>query len=116
MDSAVSFGSTLLGAFLGRRSVLGRAATSARSAGRARREALDVGRAEETAAAIGEQLRELESRFEFDLAEAQARLDPLAEELETLTVRLKKTGISLRLVALAWAPYWEAEDGASPAW
>lgn len=39
------------------------------------------------------------------------------EDLEIVTVKPKKTDISLRTVALAWAPYWRMQDGSrSPAW
>ena len=37
--------------------------------------------------------------------------DPMAEELETVTVRPKKSDITVALVALAWAPVWRDDRG-----
>jgi len=35
----------------------------------------------------------------------------MAEELETVTVRPKKSDITVALVALAWAPVWRDDRG-----
>jgi hypothetical protein len=44
-------------------------------------------------------------------------MDPLLESLETLAVRPNKEDISVSVVALAWAPYWQTEKGGiEPAW
>jgi hypothetical protein len=116
LSAAVSVGATLLGAFLGRKtfsaSTLGRAGTAVRSIGRTRKESEDVARAAETLEAMEQQRAELESQFQAEAAALQARLDPLAEPLETITIRPRKTAISVRLVALAWAPH---RDG-RPVW
>jgi len=41
----------------------------------------------------------------------------LSEALEPVTVRPTKQNISVRLVALAWAPWWKIGDGEpTPAW
>ena len=121
LSTALSVGATLLGAFLGRKAVsastVGRAASAARSAGRLRREQQDIERASETVAALQQRLAELEAEFQSEVAAAEAASDPLSEALETVEVRLKKANISVRLVALAWAPYRQAADGsAAPAW
>ena len=56
METMVSFGTAILGAFLGRKTVSSRSATrfgtAVKSAGRMRKERLDVARARETAAAV----------------------------------------------------------------
>jgi len=47
----------------------------------------------------------------------QSMVDPLTENLETITIKPKKTNISVQLVALVWTPYWCDEQGtATPAW
>jgi len=47
----------------------------------------------------------------------QSRADPLKEELETITIKPKKTDISVQLCALVWAPYWsDAQGTLTPAW
>ncbi|MFN0167766.1 MAG: ATP-binding protein [Bryobacteraceae bacterium] len=106
VQSALSAGAGLLGAFLGRKTFsvtnLNRAATAARSVGRVVRESGDVGRAEENVQAIDQQMQELNSQFETEAA--AVRSDPAQEAIETLSVRLKKTNISVQLVALGWVP------------
>lgn len=121
MQTAVSVGATLLGAFLGRKKLstgtIGRATTAARGVGRSARQAQDVGRAREDAAALQAQLEALEAELEREAEALTSSLDPLAEELQTVSIRPKKTNIEVRLVVLAWAPYWQEAGGpAEPAW
>jgi hypothetical protein len=107
----------VLGAILGRKTIstgtIGRATTAARGVGRSYKESQDVARAQETAAAVKQQAEELDARMREEVAELEARLDPAAEQLETISVRPKKTDIDVRPVSLIWAPYWEAA-GAQP--
>lgn len=121
LQSAVSIGTTLLGAFFGRKlvskSTIGGLGTAARSMSRSYKESQDVGRATETVEAMKQQLAELDAQFQKDRDELAARMDPASEPLETASARPKKTGISVQLLALAWAPYWRGEDGREePAW
>jgi hypothetical protein len=107
LQTAVSFGATVVGAiFGGRRRLgsLGRATTAVRGASRSVKQHQDVARAQETAAALNEQLTDLESELEAELAAAGAAADAATETLETVTVRPKKTGVSVHLVALVWGP------------
>jgi hypothetical protein len=103
MRAAVSVAGGVLGALFGRKSILGSAGAVAGSAGRVQRERGDVTRAAETVEAVREQLESLRARVEAEIAELQARTDPASEELETVAVRLKKTNIAVRFVALVWA-------------
>jgi hypothetical protein len=109
MDTLISVGSTLLGAFLGRKTVsagtVGKAATAMRSAGRAMGQAGDVTRAQETVEAVQQQLRELEAQFQGELAAATASTDPATQSIETLELRPTRTNINVRLIALVWLPY-----------
>ena len=41
----------------------------------------------------------------------ESKVDPMAETLEKVVVKPKKTNISVSLVALAWAPYWRIATG-----
>jgi hypothetical protein len=105
MQTAVSVGSTLLGAFLGRKimsgSTVGRAATAARSASRASKEAKDVDRAREVLNTASGQLSELENRFkqELELLKFDA-----SEPFETLTIKPRKQDITVQVLTLAWTP------------
>ncbi len=115
-NTITSIGSTLLGAFTGRK-VSGRAATALRQAGRTASQRGDIKRAEETVEAVDAQIQELEAQFQEEVARIDSALDPQSEVLETVSIRPKKTDINLQLVALAWAPYWQDSEGTlKPAW
>jgi hypothetical protein len=64
LQTAISFGATLLSSFMGRKAInmstLGRATTTARGVGRSFKEADDVTRAQESLAAVEQQLAELD--------------------------------------------------------
>ena len=72
LQTATSFGSTILGAIFGRKlrsaTNVSRAATSVRSAGRVAREQADVARAEENAAALRQQSLDLDAEFQTEVA------------------------------------------------
>jgi hypothetical protein len=108
MQTAISVGATVLGAFLGRKlggaGTVGRAATAARGASRAARERADIARADESADAIRADLAALEAEFADDAARLQAEHDPAALAIERLEVRPKKSAVSVTRVALAWVP------------
>ena len=121
LQTALSFGATIFSALLGRKTVsrssIGRASTTVSRAGRILKEKKDVERAEETLEVLQEQVAELQALLTEEIDRIQASLDPITEALETFTVRPNKSGISVSLVTLAWAPYWQdPKGGLSPAW
>ena len=71
MDTAISFGTAILGAVLGRKKIsttsASRVGTAMKSAGRMRKEAQDVEQAKETAAAVQEEMKALEVQFEREV-------------------------------------------------
>jgi hypothetical protein len=121
MQTAISFGATLLSSFLGRKAIsltsLGRATSAARGVGRSMKEAQDVDRAEETVAAVNQQLADLDAEFKDETAAIEKSIDPQSEQLETVSLKPRKANISVKLLTLAWAPYWHNAQGqAAPAW
>ena len=121
MQAAISVGASILGAFLGRKTVsaanIGRATTAIRGAGRAIKESKDVGQAEENVSALQQQLADLESQFKTEADALAAATDPLNEKLETVSLKPTKANIVVKLVALAWTPHWRDSGGATvPAW
>ena len=96
MQTAISMGSTLLGAILGKgRSKLGhisRASTAARGATRAMKESTDVGAAQEKLAAAQEEAAALEADLEAQIADLAPPAPPLPE-----VVRLKLVPATLRI-------------------
>ena len=115
LQTAISVGATILGAFLGRKAInvstIGRATTAARGAGRVLKETQDVGRAKETVAAVDEALAALDAQFKAEADALGARTDPLTEPIETIALKPTRQNISVRLVALAWAPAWRDATG-----
>jgi hypothetical protein len=121
LQTALSVGATLLGAFTGRKtfssSTISKATGAARKVGRAFEESGDVSRANDTVESVQQQLADLQAQFEAESTALAEKVDPLAEALDTVTVKPKKTDILVQLVSLAWAPYWQDEQGNNtPAW
>ncbi|MGE3106823.1 MAG: ATP-binding protein [Phycisphaerales bacterium] len=120
LSSALSFGTAVLSAFLGRKTIragsVSKAASAVRGASRSAREAGDVHRAEETVEALRQQLSELQAQFDAEVEAGGAKVDPMMEELEEITVKPKKTNITVRAVVLAWAPYVERGGVVERAW
>jgi hypothetical protein len=118
-NTAISVGSTLLGAFLGRKTFsagnIGRATTAARGASRTYKESQDVSRAGENVEALEAQLADLQSQFDAESAQIAAALDPQREAFESFAVKPAKTDISVRTLVLAWAPHWRTAEGDAPA-
>ena len=121
MQTAISFGATLLSSFLGRKSVslstLGRATTAARGVGRSMKEVSDVNRAEESLQVIDQKLADLNEEFRLETEKLGQTFDPQTEQLETVSVKPTKANISVKLCGLVWAPYWQNSSGQLiPAW
>jgi hypothetical protein len=121
MQAAISVGASILGAFLGRKTIsatnIGRATTAIRGAGRAIKESQDVGRAEENVEALQQQLGILEAQFKSESESLAAATDPLNEKFESIAIRPTKSNIAIKLVTLAWTPYWRDGRGAlTQAW
>lgn len=121
MQAAVSVGASILGAFLGRKTIsatnIGRATTAIRGAGRVLKESQDVTLAQENVAALHQQLADLEAQFKAEIEALAAASDPMHEKLEPVSLRPAKADIAVKLVALAWTPQWRAPNGStSSAW
>jgi len=115
MQTVISVGATLLGAFVGRKiastGTIGRATTAARGAGRIMKEKEDVDRAKETVQTYQQRLQELETEFKTETDRLSGKTDPATEELQKISIRPAKKDILVRFVALAWLPYWQSRDG-----
>lgn len=121
LQTAISFGATILGALFGRKKAsvgnVGRAASTLRSAGRTARERGDVSRAEDNVEALNQKLLDLNEEFEREIAEVRDGADVDMLELEAITVRPKKSDITVDRCTLAWLPYVVTGDGqAEPAY
>jgi hypothetical protein len=121
VETMISFGTAILGAFMGRKAVSARSAsrmgTAMKSAGRMRKERMDVARAQETAAAVKHDMTELDERLQADIKSLEASFDPSTEELEEVMLNPKSTDITLAVFGLTWMPYRKDAGGRlSPDW
>jgi len=111
VDTAVSIGTSLLGAlFGGRRGAVSKAGTAARSAGRVFNEKDDVDRAEAGLEELQRERAALQATMEAEVAELTASLDPAVVELERIDVAPRKTDITVKALRLAWEPWRRDED------
>jgi hypothetical protein len=108
LSSVLSIGTSLLGAFMGRKTIsatnIGRIGTAARSAGRIGKERGDVGRATESVELLQQQIADLEAQFQREVDALSALTDPATEALDPVVIKPKKSNISVQLVALGWLP------------
>jgi len=106
VQTAISIGTTLLGALLGRKALsstnLGRAGTAVRSAGRVAREKADVGRAQEGVEVQSQRLSDLQNELELEIGKLQGELDPSVIDVETISVKARKSDTSVTPAALVW--------------
>ena len=109
LQTAISLGTTLLGALIGRktvsRSTLGKAATTAGRAGRMLKEGKDIERAKESVSRLTERLNELQNMLSEEIESIEAGLDPATEKFESKIIKPRKTDISISMVSLVWVPY-----------
>lgn len=115
LDTAMSIGSAIFGALLGRKKMsvgtLSRGRTAARGASRAWKEARDIDYAKEAVEELEEDLRELEEECREAVEELKESLDPGSEDLETVTVTPYKKDISVKALGLVWLPFRKVGEG-----
>jgi len=108
MQTAISIGTSVLGALFGRKlasaSTVGRVGTAARSASRAAREQGDVAAARERVEAEREALAALEGELEAAVDEVRAPVDAATFVIEALEVPPRKKDVTVERLALAWVP------------
>lgn len=104
MDMAVSIGTTLLGSIFGSRSRSG-VSRAARSASQLSKEKRDIERAEEKVAKIHQQIQDLEARLQRETDDIAAQHDPMAENLEEVVLRPKKSDIYQKWYGILWVPF-----------
>ncbi len=121
LDTAISFGTAILGAVLGRKKLTSTTAskigTAIKTAGGARKEAADVERATEIANKTQSEIEALNAELEQVVADLDTAFDAQAEELDEVVVRAKTTDVHVPVIGLVWMPYAEDDKGRlRPAW
>jgi hypothetical protein len=115
LNTVISVGATLLGAFLGRKAVsvgnVGRATTAMKSASKIGKEQQDVARAGESVQMLTERLAALQSEFDAEVAALQGQFEPEAANIEKTQLRPRKSDITVGTVGIVWTPWKIAADG-----
>jgi hypothetical protein len=115
MQTAVSIGTSILGALLGRKAMsatnVGRVGSAARSASRIGRESGDVARAEEGIEVLQQRLADTQREVDAEVARLESTLDAVSIALRAVEVPARKSDIAVGEVALVWAPWRKGADG-----
>ncbi|MEJ0086264.1 MAG: ATP-binding protein [Pseudomonadota bacterium] len=115
MQTAVSIGSSILGALLGRKAIsatnIGRIGTAARSATRMGHESQDVTRAEESLDVLQQRLEDTKREVDAEVARLESTLDAGTAVLRSVEVPARKADIAVGEVALVWVPWRKGADG-----
>ena len=102
----VSIGESLLGAFMGRRSM--RAASSTLSKYRMSKTAsMSIADAEKALAAAQREIAAIEEEVRQKVEEITLKWDESAEKVEKVPITPRRTDIDLDFFGLAWAPHWQ---------
>ncbi|MDX2081869.1 MAG: type IV secretion system DNA-binding domain-containing protein [Terrimicrobiaceae bacterium] len=103
-QTALSVGTSILGAFLGRKALsaanINRAGSAAKGVSRAMREGSDVGAAVESLESLRAEAARLETEFEAEIAALQT--DSGNPEIDTVALKPARGGVQVRLFALGW--------------
>lgn len=102
-QTAVSFGSVLLGGFVGRKS-MGSVTSTTREVSRTMKKTRERGYAKENLSSLQQEKKDLETQFESDVKKLETTFDPTSEHLESIMISPQKSNVSVRLLALVWAP------------
>ncbi len=121
IDSAASFGSSILGALFGRKLAssanVGRAKSSIKSIGRAAKQRDDVKQAEKKLDNYRQQFAEMEKQFKVDRDKLAREYRPESIELESLSLKPRKSDLQVDSLQVAWMP-WDVDSAgmAKPAY
>jgi hypothetical protein len=98
VQTAISIGTSLLGAFMGRRT-----SSLARGIGRSMKERKDVQYAKESLESLNQQLLNVQSEFDSEVASLNTKTNQ-QDVLETALFKPNKNDISVKLLSLVWYP------------
>ncbi len=108
MQTLVNVGTTLLGAFMGRKAIssstISRASRSVMSAGRMQQEHKDVAVAQETVEGIQQQMADLEAELGQEIDKLSGTIDPSTLELDEVSIKANASDVNLDAFMLLWLP------------
>lgn len=107
VSTAISFGTTILGALLGRGAAslgtVGRAGSAVKGMGRASKEKRDIEMAQDSMEAVQERLDALQQEMDAALEQIKSTLDIDALEITSTQIRPRKSDITMTAFGLGWA-------------
>ncbi len=108
MDAAVSTGTALLSAFLGKKSAsvtsISRMGTAVKSTNKALKSGQGISQAQEKLESVENQLTDLQLELEKEIDKISEVYDLIDERLDEIEIRATSTNITIQLVSLAWVP------------
>ena len=114
-DAAISIGSALFGALLGRKLTsvtnVSKASSSMRSIGRASQQRGDVQLAEDKYETIEAEIAALNQTIEHEQNAIAAAYEPEALVLDATPISPRKSDLDLQPISLLWLPWVETSDG-----
>ncbi|MGL4611427.1 MAG: ATP-binding protein [Trueperaceae bacterium] len=121
LETVVSVGSALLGAFMGKKKIsasnVSRASSAVKSVGRVSRQQSDVSKASESVESIQGQITALEAQLQAELDKVSGGGDATTINLETVQVLAKSTDLSMKVFGLVWLPFRKNDQGTlTPDW
>ncbi len=121
MQTAVSLGSTVLGALLGRKTIsatnLSKAATTFRGLSRQAKQSGDVARSIDTVETYRQQLIELENELQVEIDEITNKLEAKSEDTIAYEIRPLKRDCVVKGMYLTWEPLrQEVDNSLTKAW
>jgi len=106
MHTAISVGTSILGALLGRKAMsvvnAQRVGSAARSASRLGKESGDVSRAEESREVLTQRLADMQNELEDEISRLRGELDPQTVAIERSEVKPRKTDTTVETIGLVW--------------
>ncbi len=118
-QAAITFGSTILGAVLGRKwrsaSNVNRTAATIRAASKISEDRQNVAQANESVEAVQAMIDKLNEDCAAETAKIQSSYSTSEIKLEPVSIAPKKTDITVIKVALAWTPWIVRPDGQAEA-
>ncbi|TWT82153.1 AAA-like domain protein [Planctomycetes bacterium CA13] len=113
LSTVVSFGASILGAFLGRklasRTNVSKVSTAARGAGRAVQQRGDIARAEETLRSLAVEMTQLDEELQSEIAVLGEKYDVKTWELDTTVIAPRKSDLKVTGPIILWTP-WQVDS------
>ncbi len=115
LQSAVNIGASLFGAVMGRKILsqtnIRRATSAINNANRSSRQRKDVENVRESIDQLQDKIAQLELEFRTEMTSLQAKLDPISQQFDKVTLAAKKTNVRVVETGLCWAPCVRQDDG-----